>query len=177
MSASADESRRARTERPVDSVSYIDRTRRLYSTQKPYQWAVLDRDIESIPWTPIEGSLSKKRVALVSSGGVHRTDQPPFHFRNDASHREVPLDTPPEQLRVAHFGYDTRDAKRDAGCVLPLQALTELAHEGRIGSVVDRAISFMGGIYSQRIVREEVAPRLLEFVKSEEVDLVLLVPV
>jgi len=159
----------------VDSVNYIDRTRRLYSSQQPYQWA--ENEGAAIPWTPVDGSLTDKRVALVSSGGVYRADQEPFHFRNDTSYRQIPIDTPADQLRVAHFGYDTRDAKRDAGCVLPMGALSQLAREGRIGSLVDRALSFMGGIYSQRRVCEEVAPAFLEIAASEEVDLVLLVPV
>ena len=164
-------------ERPADAVRYIDRTRRLYAQQKPYRWATNDQSPETIPWTPIEGSLSEKRVALVSSGGVYRDDQEPFHFRNDTSHREIPIDTPADRLRVAHFGYDPTDARQDPGCVLPLGALARLSGEGRIGSVVDRALSFMGGIYSQRMVRDELAPRFLDFFLSEEVDLVLLVPV
>ena len=161
--------------RPANAVRYIDRTRRLYSSQKPYQW--VENEGAAIPWTPIEGSLADKRVALVSSGGVYRADQEPFHFRDDTSHREIPIDTPADQLRVAHFGYDMRDAKRDAGCVLPMEALSRLARERMIGSLLDRALSFMGGIYSQRRVREEVAPRFLEVAVTEEVDLVLLVPV
>ena len=162
---------------PPDAVPYMDRTRRLYASQRPYQWLVHDRETATPPWTPIEGSLEGKRVALISSGGVYHVEQEPFHFRNDVSHREIPIDTPSTDLRVAHFGYDTSDAKRDPACVLPLRALSELAAAGEIGSLVDRALSFMGGIYSQRLVREEVAPRFRDFVLGERADLVLLVPV
>jgi D-proline reductase (dithiol) PrdB len=163
--------------RPSEAVEYMDRTRRLYASQRPYRWREHDRDREPIPWTPIDGPLTSKRVALISSGGVHLADQEPFHFRNDISVREVPMDTAASDLRVAHFGYDTADAKQDPACVLPIRALNELAIAGEIGSVVDRAISFMGGVYSQRLVEEDLAPRLLDFVRNEEVDLVLLVPV
>jgi len=162
---------------PPDAVPYMDRTRRLYASQRPYEWLVHDRETAPPPWTPIEGSLEGKRVALISSGGVYHVEQEPFHFRNDVSHREIPIDTPATDLRVAHFGYDTSDAKRDPACVLPLRALSDLAAAGEIGSVVDRALSFMGGIYSQRLVREEVAPRFRDFVLGERADLVLLVPV
>jgi hypothetical protein len=55
--------------------------------------------------------------------------------------------------------------------------LGELAASGVIGSAVDRALSFMGGIYSQRLVRDDVAPRFRDFVLGEQADLVLLVPV
>lgn len=162
---------------PHDSVRYIERTRRLYASQPPYRWVVHDRENEPPPWTPIEGPLAAKRVALISSGGVHHAEQEPFHFRDDTSHREIPLDTDPAKLRVAHFGYDTSDAKRDPACVLPLRALRELSDGGEIRGVVDPALSFMGGIYSQRLVREELAPRLRDFVLREQADLVLLVPV
>ena len=162
---------------PQDCVRYIERTRRLYESQSPYQWLVHDRESEPPPWTPIEGPLEEKRVALISSGGAHLASQQAFHFRNDVSFREIALDTKPEELRIAHFGYDTSDAKRDPACVLPLRALREISDAGEIGSVVDPALSFMGGIYSQRLVREEVAPRMRDFVLHEQADLVLLVPV
>jgi D-proline reductase (dithiol) PrdB len=163
--------------RPADSVRYIDRTKRLYSSQRPYRWAENDRQSAPPPWTPIEGELKEQRVALISSGGVHHAGHEPFHFRNDTSHREIPLETPAQDLRVSHFGYDTTDAKVDPACVLPIRALSELAAAGEIGSAVDPALSFMGGIYSQRLVREEVAPRFRDFVLHEQADLVLLVPV
>jgi hypothetical protein len=164
-------------ESPPDAVPYIERTRRLYASQRPYQWLVHDRESAPPPWTPIEGALDQKRVALISSGGVHHVDQEAFHFRNDTSHREIAIDTPASALRVAHFGYDTRDAKRDPACVLPLRALRRLEQAGELGSLMDRALSFMGGIYSQRLVRDVVAPRFRDIVLGEQVDLVLLVPV
>ena len=162
---------------PRDCVGYIERTRRLYASQPPYQWAIHDPEIEPPPWVPIDGPLEEKRVALISSGGAHLAEQEPFHFRNDLTHREIPLDAVPGELRIAHFGYDTSDAKRDPACVLPLRALRELASTGEISSAVDPALSFMGGIYSQRLVREEVAPRFRDFVLREQASLVLLVPV
>jgi D-proline reductase (dithiol) PrdB len=162
---------------PPEAVGYMERTRQLYASQRPCRWLVHDRETAAPPWTPIEGPLEDKRIALISSGGVHRADQEPFHFRNDISHREIPTDTSPTDLRVAHFGYDTSDAKRDPACVLPIRALEELSTAGEVGSIVDPALSFMGGIYSQRLVREEVAPRFRDFVLKERANLVLLVPV
>ena len=162
--------------RPTRAVSYIERTRRLYSSQAPYRWVECDSEREPPPWTPIERPLASLRVALIASGGIHRDDQEPFHFRNDTSHREIPFDTPPTRLRVAHFGYDVRDAARDPGCVFPVRALRELAGEGVIGGTAGPALSFMGGIYSARRVREELAPRLRDLVLRQEADLAYLVP-
>ena len=162
---------------PEDAVPYIDRTRTLYAAQKPYRWVVHDRETEPPPFTPIEGELADQRVAVIGSGGVHLAGQEPFHFRNDCSHRAIPLSSEPEDQRVAHFGYDTTDAKRDPACVLPVRALRELAEAGEVGSAVDPALSFMGGIYSSRQVRDDVAPRFRDFVLGEKASLVLLVPV
>jgi D-proline reductase (dithiol) PrdB len=120
--------------------------------------------------------LEELRIALIGSGGIHRDDQEPFHFHNDTTHREIPIETPTARLRVSHFGYDVRDAARDAGCVFPLRALRELAAEGEVGDVVSPALSFMGGIYSARRVREELAPRFRDFVLRQEADLAYLVP-
>lgn len=162
--------------RPDDAVPYIERTRQLYATQKPYRWVVHDPERESPPWTPVARPLPELRVALISSAGVYRADQEPFHFRNDTSHREIPFDTDPAELRVAHFGYDVRDARSDPACVLPLRALRELADEGAIGGLAGPALSFMGGIYSARRVRDDVAPRFRDFVLRERADLAYLVP-
>ena len=162
--------------RPKDRVRYMERTRRLYASQEPYRWVVHDPGREPLPWAPIVGALSELRIALIASGGVHRDDQEPFHFHDDTSHREIPVDTPLARLRISHFGYDIRDAVRDPGCVFPLRALRELAEEGVVGEVANPALSFMGGIYSARRVREELAPRLRDFVLRQQSDLAYLVP-
>ncbi len=152
---------------------YIERTRTLYARQAPYRWVVND-DVP--PWTPVQKALSESRVALIASGGVHLRTQEPFHFRNDCSHREIPFEARADELDVAHFGYDTRDARRDPGCVLPLAALRALRDAGEIGSLGDGALSFMGGIYSARMVRDELAPRLRDLVLRQRADLAYLVP-
>lgn len=157
-------------------VPYIERTRALYSRQEPYRWVEHDAQREPPPWTLITRPLEQLRVALIGSGGVYRDDQEPFHFRNDTSHREIPFETPQARLRVSHFGYDVRDASRDAGCVLPLRALRELAAEGALGGLAGPALSFMGGIYSARRVRDELAPRLRDLVLRQQADLAYLVP-
>ena len=48
--------------------------------------------------------------------------------------------------------------------------------EGVIGELADPAYSFMGGIYSARKVREELAPRIVDELKRAHVDAFYLVP-
>ncbi|RMD81380.1 MAG: hypothetical protein D6815_11945 [Candidatus Dadabacteria bacterium] len=155
-------------------VEYIPRTRELYAPLPPYRWA--DNRGKPVPWTPLERPLAECRVVLGSSAGIHRFDQKPFHFKDDTSIRLIPADTPAAALRVAHFGYPTEDAERDPNCVFPIDRLRELAADGVIGDLGPRAISWMGGIYSQRRVLRELAPAVLEAVRDQEADLFYIVP-
>jgi D-proline reductase (dithiol) PrdB len=153
---------------PID---YIPRTRELYGEYAPYRWVVN----ETVPWTPLQKPLSQCRIALISSGGIVYRDQPRFH-REDASYRRIPKQARPEELDVWHFGYPTADAKKDPNCVFPLERLREFEREGVIGELCDPAFSFMGGIYSSRKVREELAPQIVDELKRAHVDAFYLVP-
>ena len=52
-----------------------------------------------------------------------------------------------------------------------------LVRDGFIGGLTAHAFTFMGGIYSSRRVREELAPAITERLAAERADLALLVPV
>jgi D-proline reductase (dithiol) PrdB len=153
-------------------VEYIPRTRELYRNYPPYRW-VVNSDVP--PWTPLPRPISECKVALISSGGILYRDQPRFH-REDASYRLIPKTATQAELDVWHFGYPTKDAKADHNCVFPLARMRELEAAGEIGALADPAYSFMGGIYSARKVRDELAPRLIEELKRARVDAFYLVP-
>jgi len=152
-------------------VAYIPRTRDLYSDFTPYRWV----ENESAPFTPLTKPVAQCRIAMISSGGIMYRDQPRFH-REDASYRRIPIHARPDELSVWHFGYPTRDAERDANCVFPLQRMRELEAAGVIGALVDPAFSFMGGIYSARKVRDELAPQIIDELKRARADAFFLVP-
>ena len=61
--------------------------------------------------------------------------------------------------------------------MLPLQALNDLIDNGRVGALAPNALTFMGGIYSSRKVRDTLAPAMVAELKKDEVDLALLIPV
>jgi D-proline reductase (dithiol) PrdB len=161
---------------PAAAVDYIDVTRRTYDElgYPPYRWV---HTTEPPPWAPLHKPLSACRVALIASGGVYRSGQIAFHFKDDASYRVVPTDVATDELRATHFAYDLHDARQDINAVFPLDALRGLAAEGLIGGLSDEAYAFMGGIYSTRRVTDELAPRLVERVRDQGADVVLLVPV
>jgi len=154
------------------AVEYIPRTRELYRDFTPYRWVV---NADTPAWTPLTKPISRCKVALISSGGILYRDQPRFH-REDASYRVIPKNAMPADLDIWHFGYLTADAKADHNCVFPLARLRELEAEGVIGELSDPAYSFMGGIYSARKVRDELAPRIVDELERARVDAFYLVP-
>jgi D-proline reductase (dithiol) PrdB len=156
------------------TVEYIPRTRELYDPLPAYRWT--DNRELAVPWAPLRKPLAQCRVALGGSGGVYVDGQAPFHFKDDTSMRVVPAGTDIGRLRVAHFGYPTADAENDPNCVFPLERMRELAADGTIGELSPRAFTFMGGIYSQRRIAEELIPQLVEEVKEDGVDLFYIVP-
>jgi D-proline reductase (dithiol) PrdB len=153
-------------------VEYIPRTRELYSDFKPYRWVVNET---APPWTPLRKPIRESKIALMSSGGIMYRDQPRFH-REDASYRRIPKDARPEDLSIWHFGYPTADAQSDPNCVFPLARMRELEAAGVIGELSDPAFSFMGGIYSARKVRDELAPQIVDELKRAHADAFYLVP-
>jgi D-proline reductase (dithiol) PrdB len=159
-----------------DPVDYLERSRAQYASlgYPPYRWV---RNPDAPPFAPLSKPLTECRVGLVTSGGVYVKGQVAFHFKDDASYREIPRDVDYRDLRVTHFAYDLTDARADPNVVFPLATLRAIAQEGQVREVGPRAYSFVGGIYSARRVREELAPALADRLQQDEVDLAILVPV
>ena len=61
--------------------------------------------------------------------------------------------------------------------MFPIDTLRRLVERGKIGSLTRHAFTFMGGIYSSRRVRDELAPAIARAVAAEGADAALLVPV
>ena len=160
----------------LDVVDYIAQTKASYDRlgYESYRWA---DNSESVPLAAPGASLSSLRVALVASGGIYRTGQVAFHHRDDTSHRRIPTDVDVRELRTSHFAYDLTDARTDPNVVFPIEPLRALVSDREIGSLTTHALTFMGGIYSQRRVHEELIPALHQDLVAMAADVVLLVPV
>ena len=140
----------------------------------PYKWSEFD----SSPWTPLEKPLNRACLALVSSAGIFRDDQEPFDpwAVNGLGFREIPTDTPFERLKLAHNYFDHRDALRDLNCVFPIYRLNELEKTGFIGRLAQTAITLgMGRLYKRTALQTETVPRIVEQLKKQDADAVLLV--
>jgi D-proline reductase (dithiol) PrdB len=160
----------------LDTVDYIVQTRDTYASlgYGEYRWA---ENPDRPPFADAPADLSKARVALIASGGIYAAGQVAFTHKDDVSFREIPTDTPLDDVRVTHFAYDQTDARRDPNVVFPLGTLRRLADDGVIAGLTSHALTFMGGIYSQRRLRQELIPRFVERVQQMAADVVLLVPV
>lgn len=160
----------------LDVVDYIEQTKATYSSlgYGEYRWA---RNEDTPPWSPLSKPLTECTVGLIASGGVYRVGQVAFTHKDDVTHREIPTDVDVADLRVTHFAFDQTDARRDPNVIFPIEPLRRLVDEGFIGGLSSHALTFMGGIYSQRRLQEELVPVLVERSLELEADVVLLVPV
>ncbi len=136
---------------------------------------------QAIPWTPAAKPLSRCKLALVTTAGVHHSAQPPFDMQDsqgDASFRELNGATIETDFVITHDYYDHRDAERDLNIVLPLARLRGFVAEGKIGSLAEYHYGFMGHIDGPHIetLKEQTAPEVAKRLKAAGVDVVLLTP-
>ncbi len=125
-------------------------------------------------WTPVEKELQEMKVAFVTAAGVHRKQDKKFNLAGDHTFREIPDDTPASDLMVTHGGYDNADANKDINCMFPLDRLHELAEEGFIKESAPTHFGFMGGGGDQVKLKEETGPEIVDIIKNEGVDAVVL---
>jgi D-proline reductase (dithiol) PrdB len=120
-------------------------------------------------------SLSKRRVAVVTSGGLSRRGEPLFRL-GDSSYRAIPADTPAGELLMSHvsINFDRTGFMRDQNVLFPVERLYEMVAEGTIGSVAATHYSFMGAGYP--VPMEPYAREVAARMKTDDVDAVLLTP-
>lgn len=138
-------------------------------------------EVEGIPWTPFEKELSRCKVAIVTSAGVHLKSQKPFDMEDhdgDPTFRDVPRDATKEELTITHKYYDHTDADKDINIVYPIDRLYEMKERGEIGDVAELHYGFMGHILGRHLktLVEETGPEIARKLKNAGVDVVLLAP-
>jgi D-proline reductase (dithiol) PrdB len=127
------------------------------------------------PW--VDGPpLAARRVAVISTAGLHLRDDPPF-ADYDPSYRIIPGDADMNDLVMSHLStnFDRTGFYRDVNTVLPIDRLRELVADGTVGSLAGRHFSFMGAAPPGAM--EPLARDLAGVLKSDAVDAVLLCPV
>ena len=140
--------------------------------------------ISNLPQFParpfVKGAaLAKRRVALVTTAGIHlRSDQPFDTGGAGIDYRVIPGDVAPADLVMSHasVNFDRTGFQSDWNVVFPLDRLRELVRDKIVGAVAAFHYSFMGAI--PKVERYEPKAReLAALLVQDKVDAVLLTPV
>lgn len=179
---------------PKRSASLVQRLQNsLYAIPAVAQWwagrfvrRVDSRRVHSnaagpIPFARLTKPLAECTVALITTGGVHLTSQPPFDMADpdgDASLREIPGDAATADLTITHDYYNHSSADGDVAVIFPLEHFRELAGRGVIGRVATRHFGLMGHIEGDHLRRlqEKTAPEIAAKLHADGVDFAFLTP-
>lgn len=121
--------------------------------------------------------LSEATVAIVTSAGLRRKDEPSWN-PNDGSFRA--FDASERDLSLGHLSpnFDRSGFAADLNVVWPVDRLKEMAEDGAIGRVAPRHLGFMGAQDdTMTTIRMDTGPAAAKLLKDDGVDLVLLTPV
>lgn len=131
--------------------------------------------LDATPWV-LGVPLVERRVAIVSTAGLHRRSDPPY-LPLAVDYRVIPGDVEANDLIMSHVSanFDRSGFEQDWNTVFPLERLREMARRGEIGSVAAFHYAFMGATDPLRM--EPAARDVARLLARDAVDAVLLVPV
>ena len=163
----------------VDSYRFLD-----FVTRQMVKAWIAKEPLRDIPWTALRKPVRECSVAVISSGAIALRSDTPFdqetERRNpwwgDPTHRVIPRDARSGDVEFYHLHIDASFAREDLNCLLPLGLLAELEGAGEIGRSAAHHYSYMGYTIDPTCLIEETVPKIIEDLRHDEVDLVLLVP-
>jgi len=139
------------------------------------------RRVEPLPWQPPGPTLSRARVAAVTTAGIHLPDDPAFEKvkGGDFSYRMISRETPLPSLVCTHpsGAWDRSGVEADRNLALPLDRLRSLAEVGEIGEVAPRHASFQGSITAPLRLVRQTGPEVARAMADDGVNVVVLTPV
>ena len=151
-------------------VPYMERTRNYYRAlgyEKDYAWATF----ADVPFAQLLKPLSQAKVALITTAG------PPDGSNRDQNNRKHVWSgavAAPPQTFDTNVAWDRESTHTDdRETFLPIDAMRKAVAKGVIGEL---AAHFHGAAtdYSHRKTLEEDAPEILQRLRQDEVDAVLL---
>ncbi len=131
---------------------------------------------ETNPW--VTGPpLNKRRVAIITTAGLHGRQDRPFQMNRDDCYRVIPGNVQANDLVMSHLAasFDRSGFQRDWNVVFPIDRLREMAAEGIIGSAADFHYSYNS--VSAQPDRPEPILEIADLLKKDNVDAALLFPV
>ncbi len=132
---------------------------------------------DTTPFVPLRAPLSRCRVAIVTTAGLHRRGDRPFG-PGDQTYRIIPSDTPAPELLQSQtsIGFDRAPILRDINISFPIDRLRELTARGEIGGLAPNCYSFLGAQRDFRRIEAETAPEAARRLRDEGVDVALITP-
>ena len=132
---------------------------------------------EGAPFTPLRRPLTKCRVAIVTTAGLHRRGDRPFG-PGEQTYRVIPADTPTVDIVQSHtsLGFDRVAIMRDVNVSFPIDRLRELVARGVLGAVAPSSYSFMGAQREVARIETETGPEVARRLWEEGVDVALVTP-
>ena len=132
---------------------------------------------DSAPFVPLKAPLSRCRVAIVTTAGLHRRGDRPFG-PGDPTYRIIPSDTPVPDIVQSQtsIGFDRAPIMRDINISFPIDRLRELSARGEIGGLAPNCYSFLGAQRDIRRIEAATAPEAAGRLRDEGVDVALITP-
>ena len=154
-------------------VSYIDKSREFYAAhgyERPYRWA---SNPEGPEFQLLPAALSQLRLGLVTTASLPRLSATPVVAKAPYAQAIRPA---PQAMFTDDLSWDKEATHtRDTESFLPLARLDALVEQGRVGSLSERFYGVPTD-YSQRRTIEQDAPAVLDLMRSDGVEVALLVP-
>ena len=132
------------------------------------------------PWAPVWGALEAARLGVVTTARLWRpgADSPPARsIEGDARVVEIPSESRPGILQIAHPELALSPAGADINLVLPLEHLQALVREGRLANLARQFFSVDGHRARADTVAEETAPAIAGSMWEDGVTAALIIPV
>ncbi|QWD66437.1 reductase [Polynucleobacter sp. MWH-Aus1W21] len=162
-------------------VRYMERTRSYYlglGYENPYVWA----HYIDVPFSPLKKPLTQSVLGLITTAVPYDSDKGP-QGQGAAYNSTAKFYQPYKQsiegevdLRIAHVGIDRKNANmEDSNCWFPLEAAERAAAAGAVGALSPHFYGLPTN-RSQRHTLEIDAPRILEMLQADGVDVAVLIP-
>jgi hypothetical protein len=162
-------------------VRYIERTRSYYlglGYENPYVWA----HYLAVPFAPLKKPLAQSVLGLITTAVPYDSDKGP-QCQGSPYNSSAKFYQPYKQsiegkvdLRIAHVGIDRKNANmEDGNCWFPLEAAIRATAAGEVGAISPNFYGLPTN-RSQRHTLEIDAPRILEMLQADGVDVAVLIP-
>ncbi|MBI3330120.1 MAG: hypothetical protein HYZ81_25860 [Nitrospinae bacterium] len=159
----------------------MPRLERLSEVQRQVLLSFPCLEHDTTPWTSLRKELSRSKLALVTTAGLHLRGDKPFISDpkgGDASYRIIPSTARAADILQSHvsIGFDHTAIYRDVNITFPIDRVRESVERGLIGSLSQNYYSFMGALRNPRRMVDETGPDVARLLKVEGVDVVIITP-